>query len=356
MCYSLQIMSFSYLKKVSLAKHCTLRIGGQARFFSKIKSQKDLLKGLQFAKEKKIPVFILGHGSNVVIKDGEFAGLVMKMEIKGMKFYKNGEAKIGAGVSWDKFVEEAVKRNLGGAECLSAIPGTVGTAPVQNIGAYGVEVESIIKEVHAIDRNNLKEVILRKKDLGFEYRKSIFNTKNKNRYIITEVIFELIPEGKPYIVYEDLINYFAGKNPTLQEVREAVVEIRTKKGHVAPDFVKASPSKPLIHRSVGSFFKNPIVTKKDFEKIKDKVKNKSGNWFWETDNKKIKISGARLIEEAGFEKGQIFGNVGISPFHSLVLVTYKNATSSELLDLADEIRKKIKSRFNIQLDIEPEII
>ena len=347
MWYSVQIMKLKCEENVPLSKYCTLGTGGFARFFFRAKNKQDVIDGLKFAKSKKLPVFVLGEGSNVVIDDNGFHGLVLKIEITGMEFENDGQAKVGAGVSWDKFVKEAVNKNFSGIECLSAIPGTVGTAPVQNIGAYGTEISNVIKEIHTIDRETFKEAIFQKEECAFGYRKSIFNSSKKNRYVITKVIFALIPKGTANVSYQDLINYFGDKKPTLKEPRDGIMEIRTKKGHVAP------PNGP---RSVGSFFKNLIVKKEKFEEIKNKIKNQSGNWFWPQEDGTIKISAARLIEESGFEKGLRFGNVGISPFHSLVLVTYDGATSTELMVLAKKIQGKIKNRFNIQLDIEPETL
>ena len=332
---------------VPLAPLTTLGVGGKAKYFASVKSVEELKDALNFAKERSLPVFVVGEGSNVIINDSGFPGVVVKVEIGDISFGKFGEVKVGAGVSWDKFVEEAVYRNLSGLECLSAIPGTVGSAPIQNIGAYGTEVSSVIKALHAIDRETLEEVVINKKECDFSYRKSIFNSSKKNRYIITEVIFKLWPDGKPNISYQDLLNYFDGKNPTLREVREAVISIRTKKGHVAP---------PMGPRSAGSFFKNPILSEENFKILKEKVKNIESKWFWKNNDGEIKVSAARLVEEAGFLKGVRFGNVGTSPFHTLVLITYDGATSVELMSLAERIRTKIKSRFDITLDIEPELI
>lgn len=333
-------------ENVSLAKYSTLGIGGPARFFLLAKNKAEIISALSFAKNKNLPAFVLGEGSNTVFSDKGFKGIVIKLGMKKIVFTDSGKARVEAGASWDEFVAEAVNRKLGGVENLSAIPGTVGSAPIQNIGAYGTEASDTIKEVRAIDREKLEEVTLSKEECGFGYRKSIFNSSRKNQYIITEAVFELAPNGKPNIAYQDLINYFGDKKPTLKETRAAVLEIRTKKGHVKP------PNGP---RSAGSFFKNPLVEKEVFEKIKDKIENRTGSWFWAQRDGKIKISAARLIEGAGFAKGMRFGNVGISPFHSLVLVTYDAATARELLDFADQIRAKTKHRFNIQLDIEPEL-
>ena len=288
-----------YEQDVPLNRFSTLGIGGPAKRFVRVKSEDELLRALQ----TKEPIFILAGGSNIVISDDGFPGLVIKNEIGDMAF-DCSRAVVGAGVEWDAFVSECVRRELGGVENLSAIPGTVGAAPVQNIGAYGSEAKDTIAEVRAINRWTLEPIALSNEECGFGYRRSIFNTTDKNKYAITNVVFQLAPaEG-------------------LDTKRADIIRTRTAKGHIAP---------PRGPRSAGSFFKNPIVRGE-------------------------KLFAAKLIEEAGFRKAERRGNVGISPFHALVLVTYPGATAHELLAFVEEIRAKVKNRFDIMLDIEPELV
>jgi len=356
-------------ENILLAPYTAFKIGGPARFFCETESREELKEAMLWARSKSLPVFILGGGSNIVVADEGWPGLVIKNAIVRNLVSDNGNVIAGAGESWDKFVEFAVSRNLAGVECLSGIPGTVGAAPVQNIGAYGQSAAETIESVFAIDLQTNEEIILQKKDCGFGYRTSKFSAKDgeqgspsggkqdPNRYAIIFVKFSLKPHGEPKLVYHELKNRFAGaeRSPSLQEVRKAVLAIRSKKGMVATG--------EELHSSVGSFFTNPIIASDALENIKSvvekckKTKNCCADpWFWPKPDGNVKISAACLIECAGFEKGMRVGNVGISPLHSLAIINLGGATATEAMSFANDIINKVQSKFGVTLNIEPQLV
>ncbi len=217
-------------ENIALAPLTTLKVGGAARFFAQAKTELEVLEAVVFAKQNDLPLFILGGGSNVLIADEGFNGLVLQIAVKGVSsFQKKGKfvyVTSGAGENWDEFVEFCVGKNLQGFECLSGIPGFVGGTPVQNVGAYGQEVSETIVSVRCFDRQSNTFIDLTNEKCGFAYRTSIFNTTQKNRFIVLAVTFVLTADGAPKIVYKDLQNSFGGKSATLQETRKAVLEIR----------------------------------------------------------------------------------------------------------------------------------
>lgn len=324
-----------YKENTNLSKLTTLGLGGLARHFFVVSSKDDVVEALKFAKKNNLKTFVLGGGSNIVVSDKGFDGVVIKNEIGGVEFSGN-TAEVGSGESWDSFVDDCAKRGLSGVENLSGIPGSVGASPIQNIGAYGQEAGETIKEVCAINRETLEHSVFLNKDCHFDYRKSIFNTTQKDKYFITSVIF-FLGRARP----EELI-----------KKRKEILETRKGKGHLAP---------PLGPMSAGSFFKNPIVSKDKFTKIKENMAGEG--WFWPvspSQNRpkegKIKISAARLIEEAGFKKGMRRGSFGISPLHSLVLVNFGGANARELILFAEEIKSEVESKFGVILNMEPQLV
>lgn len=332
----------------------TLNIGGNADYFTEIKSEEELKEAVKFASEKDLLIFILSGGSNILISDKGFRGLVIKNNISGIKEEARGEKVIltvGAGEVWDKTVEYAVGRFLSGLECLSGIPGSVGAAPVQNIGAYGEEVSSVIKEVIAFDTKKEEIIKISKEECAFSYRKSIFNSTEAGRYVILEVVFEFdknrSTENREF-AYKDLKEYFAGRaKPTLSEIRNAIIEIRARKGMVINPRYES-------FKSAGSFFKNPVVSKDLFEAVKLKIGEADAKWFWSQTDGNLKISAAKLIECAGFSRGFKMGSVGISPKHSLSLINLGGAKAEDILNLAKTIIAKVKAEFGVTL--EPEVL
>jgi len=345
-------MSFLIEKDVSLGEFTTFKIGGRAGFFASAGSETEVVEALQFANQNKLNVFILGGGSNVLIADEGFDGLVLQIALKGISIFE-GKDKIvcviaQAGEDWDEFVKFCVEKNLQGVECLSGIPGFIGGTPVQNVGAYGQEVSETIVSVRCFDRKNEKIVELTNADCEFAYRTSLFNTTEKNRYIVLAVIFALKSGGEPKIVYRDLQNYFGDRKPNLKETREAVIKIRAEKSMVI------DPQDPNS-RSAGSFFKNPIVTKEKFAEIEKLARLLEIETvpFFKVDNNTVKIPAAWLIEKSGFHRGFQKGTVGLSTNHTLAIINLGNAKAADVLALKDEIQSKVNFRFRVELKPEP---
>ena len=338
-------------KNVPLAPLTTLGIGGAARFFVEAGSEDELLAGLEFAEQRRLPVFILGGGSNLLIADEGFPGLVIRVALKGIVWGEQVTA--GAGEPWDEFVGQCVQRNLAGVECLSGIPGSVGGTPVQNVGAYGQEVSETITNVRALDRQSKRIVELSNADCRFGYRAGIFNSTEKERYVVLAVTYALRPAGEPALRYPDLKNYFAGRSdqPTLSEVRQAVIAIRAQKGMV----IQPNDSDC---RSAGSFFKNPVLTAAAFAQLEAAAQAqgllREGERVprFPADGQ-IKVPAAWLIERAGFQKGYAKGQAGISSKHTLAIINRGNATAREVLALVREIQQRTAAKFGVHLTPEP---
>jgi UDP-N-acetylmuramate dehydrogenase len=336
-------------ENVPLAAYTTLHVGGPARFLLKAMSEEQILAGQHFAQEHGCSLFVLGGGSNLVVADAGFPGLVIKVELAGVE-----EESAAAGEEWDAFVKRCGEKNLAGIECLSGIPGTVGGTPIQNVGAYGQEVSEVISSVRVLDRVTGSIADMSNAECKFGYRSSIFNTSAKDRYIILKVEFALRPDGEPTIEYRDLRQYFkdAKRRPSLKDVRAVVLKIRESKGMVLHENDPES-------RSAGSFFKNPVLQPGQAGIIEDKARaagslGKSEHiQSFTTDSGEEKISAAWLIERAGFHKGFVSGRVGISSKHSLALINRGNATAQEIVDLMKLIQERVQTRFGIELQPEP---
>lgn len=339
-------------ENVSLSELTTFKIGGKARFFIAAKNESEIVEALKFAGQSSLEVFVLGGGSNVLIADEGFDGLVLQVVVKGISIDGEKDATVNvtaqAGEDWDGFVAFCVEKNLQGIECLSGIPGLTGGTPVQNVGAYGQEVSETIVSVRCVNRETGKIVEMRNDECNFAYRSSVFNTTEKNRYIVSSVTFALKPGGEPKIVYRDLQSYFAGKHANLQETRDAVLQIRAAKSMVID--VSDSNSK-----SAGSFFKNPILANENFTKIEQTARNIGfqNAPFYKVDEKTVKIPAAWLIEKSGFQKGFRFGNVGISSNHTLAIVNFDDAKATDVLSLMKEIQLKVNEKFGVSLKPEP---
>jgi UDP-N-acetylmuramate dehydrogenase len=337
---------------VPLAEFTTFKIGGQARFFIEAQSEDEIIEALNFAEENVLEIFILGGGSNVLIADEGFDGLVVKIALRGVSLTAKNSEKVfvtaGAGEDWDALVAFCVRENLQGFECLSGIPGLVGGTPVQNVGAYGQDVSETIISVRCFDRRKKKVIEISNAECGFEYRTSIFNTGEKNRYIVLAVTYKLKLSGEPKIVYRDLQNYFGEMKPTLQETREAVLEIRRAKSMVIDE-------NDVNSRSAGSFFKNPVINREKFaelERIAGKL-NIEGVPHFKIDEKSVKVPAAWLIEKADFHKGYKLGKAALSTNHTLAIVNLGGAKARDILSLKEEIQDVVKNKFNIDLMSEP---
>jgi UDP-N-acetylmuramate dehydrogenase len=342
-------------ENISLSKLTSIRLGGKARYFCECGSEKDLVECLEYAKEKNLKIQFLGGGSNTVFSDKGFEGIVVKIDIKGINihndFKDNVILKVGAGEEWDVFVKYCTENKFAGVECLSGIPGSVGATPIQNVGAYGQEVKDTIIFVKTIDRETKKTVMFSNEDCLFGYRSSRFKTIDKDKYIVTEVLFKLRKDGKPEIKYPELVKYLKTKNDngfSLEDVRLAVLELRKRKSMIVDE---ADPDSV----SCGSFFVNPVVS----EKIYDEMCQKAGIEkdvipYYKTEEG-FKLSAAWLIENAGFNKGYTKNGAGISNKHSLALVN-RGGTAGDLLKLAEEIQEKVFDKFGIVLVKEPVVV
>jgi len=345
---------------VLLAPFTTLGVGGAARFFVEVSSVEELRDALRVGKERGLSLFILGGGSNLVISDAGFAGLVIRIVSKGIaeRSLSDGRVELtaAAGEGWDDFVRFAVARNLAGVECLSGIPGSTGATPVQNVGAYGQEVAETITSVELLDRESLEQATYTNADCRFSYRQSIFKAEAKDRFVVTAVRFALTPGGAPSIRYPDLQRYFderGASSPTLQEARDGVIAVRKRKGMVLdaddPDT-----------RSDGSFFMNPIVTTEESERFLARARRISGEDAripaFPAGDGLVKLSAAWLIENAGFAKGLVRGNAGLSSKHSLAIINRGGASASEIVALKDEIERGVHEKFGVALHPEPNFI
>lgn len=339
-------------EKVALAPLTTLGIGGEARYFASARSEAELREALRWAKEQGIQPFVLGGGSNLVVSDSGWPGLVVKLEIGGIARRKEGDREIfsaGAGVDWNEFVALAVNSDCAGVECLNGIPGTVGATPVQNVGAYGQDVSETITRVRALRRSTLEAVEFTNADCGFAYRTSRFNTVDRDAFTITQVEFALVAGGKPRVEYGDVKKHFAatGEKPTLKNVSEAVWQIRRAKAMVITDDEPDS-------RSAGSFFKNPVVTVEIYARLSEAARAKGDEMpSFPAGEGHVKVPAAWLIEHAGLQKGFQLGRVAISRRHTLALVNRGGATAVELLALKDLVQQRVRDAFGIELQPEP---
>jgi UDP-N-acetylmuramate dehydrogenase len=342
---------------IPLAPLTTLGVGGAARFFATIQQESEIPVALAFAAQYDLPVFVLGGGSNLVIADAGFSGLVIHIALRGIASQlENACARVcaAAGEPWDVFVAHCVGQGWTGLECLSGIPGSVGGTPVQNVGAYGQEVSETIASVRAFDRQIGQIVELSNAECQFEYRRSRFNTLERDRFIVLAVTYMLHVNGAPALRYADLKQFFAASNtaPTLADVRAAVLTIRRRKAMVL------DPADPDT-RSAGSFFKNPVISNEAFIAMESNAR--TAGWLkadeviphYPADEGQLKVPAAWLIEHAGFAKGYTHGNVGLSSKHSLALINRSGARSSEVVELMREIQSRVQARFGLMLIPEP---
>ncbi len=355
-------MSLVIQENVNLSSMNTFGVEAQARYFIRFSSKEELIEVFQKSvfdvpvkKENKVtrnastklPFLCLGEGSNILFVQ-PFSGVVLKNEIRGLEILKQTaesvSLKVGAGENWHKFVLHCVQQNWGGVENLSLIPGTVGAAPIQNIGAYGVEVQDVIEAVEIYDIEQKKFLILSKEECQFSYRDSIFKREGRGRWIITSVNFTL--SKKPilrthYGAIEIELKNQGISHPTIKDISDTVIKIRRSK---LPD--------PKELGNAGSFFKNPVVTADFYSSLKQAhpqiiaYPEASGQY---------KIAAAWCIEQCGF-KGWRQGACGVHSQQALVLVNYGTATGNEILALSERIRTKVFETFQIQLETEVQVI
>jgi len=345
-------------ENVPLAPLTTLQIGGRARFFAELQSSEQIIAGFRWSAERRIPEFVLGGGSNIVVSDHGFPGLVIRNAIKGIQIQdESAESRLltaGAGEKWDDIVKLAVANNLAGIECLSGIPGSVGATPIQNVGAYGQEVSETIVHLTAVDLLTGTTLVIDSKECRFGYRTSRFKTTDSGRFVITSVTYRLHPSGRPSVRYAELTRLLdeRGDKATLSDVRHAVLSIRSRKGMVI------DPADP-DSISVGSFFVNPVVDLDTLREIEHRLKMDPGDTTipsFAATGGRVKLSAAWLIERAGFVKGYRSGRVGLSSKHSLAIVARQGSTAREIMELAARIQDKVWSDFGVRLVPEPTFV
>jgi UDP-N-acetylmuramate dehydrogenase len=344
-------------ENVPLAPLTTFKVGGPARFYVEAATEREVIQAVEHAHARQLALFVLGGGSNLVVSDHGFQGLVLRIAVRGVvERETNGkrEFEAGGGEEWDGLVALSVARNCAGIETLSGIPGTVGGTPVQNVGAYGQEVAETITSVRVLDLTTMQVRDLANEACGFRYRTSIFNSDERGRYIVLRVTFALTPNGTANVVYADLKKHFAAHSgvPSLAQVREAVRQIRLSKAMlIVPNDDDC--------RSAGSFFKNPVVAEAKYDSVlaaaqrrgvdREPPRYPAGDGF-------VKLSAAWLVENSGFHKGFTLGAAGISKRHALAIVNRGGATAADIIALKDNVQAGVRSAFDIELQPEPVMV
>ena len=348
-------MTVPIREDVPLAPLTTFELGGAAEHFAEATTEADVVDALTWARDRGLPVTILGGGSNVVVGDQGVEGLVLRVVPRGTRFHDSGRVAVAAGEPWDPFVSDCVSRGLAGLECLSGIPGLAGAAPIQNVGAYGQEVSETIERVRVLDRVDFGVRDLPAEQCGFAYRDSFFK-RNPDRFVVLEVTFALHPGGAPAVRYAELARALEGSSaPALAELRDTVIALRRKKSMVIDP---ADPNR----RCAGSFFTNPIVSEATAREVRGLavergfVAEEASVPSWPAGEGLTKLAAGFLIERAGVEKGMRRGNVGISSRHCLALVHHGGGTTEELLDLARHVRARVRDAWGITLVPEPVLL
>ena len=346
-----------------LAPYTTLRLGGPARYFVECASEADVREALEHAARFRLPLFVLGGGSNVVFLDEGFPGLVLRVALGGIEWRDEAlpEVTAEAGADWDELVRGAVQRGWTGVECLSGIPGTAGGTPIQNVGAYGQEVAETLVQVVCLDRTTLARRVFTAEECEFGYRDSRFKRRDRDRYVVLEVTLRLARDARPRLRYPELSDAVArGASldaldslplaDALRHVRETVLALRRGKSMLV------DPTDPNA-RSAGSFFTNPVLSVDQFAELERRWRNGGGNAPIPSypAGAGRKVPAAWLVERAGFPKGYRRGGAGVSSRHALALVNF-GGTSAELLALAEEIRAGVAERFGVMLEYEPEVV
>jgi UDP-N-acetylmuramate dehydrogenase len=346
-----------------LAPFTTFGIGGPARWFCETTTEEEIVEATAWARERGLALFVLGGGSNLLVSDAGFKGLVLRVALRGILAASTPDEgghtiyRAAAGEDWDHCVEQTVRDSCAGIECLAGIPGTVGGTPVQNVGAYGQEVASAIERVRAFDLRKRVFVEFTAAECGFAYRRSRFNSVDRGRYIVTRVDYRLTPGGAPTVRYADLQRVLAesrteGREPSLSEVAAVVRQVRQGKGML---MVEGDPD---CH-SAGSFFKNPLVTEEQVRKIAQASQKEPPRFpagAGAENAGRVKVPAAWLIEQAGFAKGYALGRAAVSSRHTLALVNLGGAGAAEILALAGQITAAVEARFGIRLEMEPVMV
>ncbi len=342
-----------------LSQLTSIGLGGEAKYFYRVFNVEELVEATKYAHSEKMKFFILGGGSNIIFSDMGYDGLVVRNEIKGFECIGSDDyahLRVSSGEIWDEVVERAVGLSLGGIECMSGIPGTVGATPVQNVGAYGQEVSDVIQIVNAVDLRTFQPVSFRNPECGFGYRTSRFKFKDKGRFFISTVEFKLSKTNEVAPVYSSLKESLRNsgivfdkldRKSKLSALRSQVLSIRKSKSMVIDN---TDPDT----KSCGSFFVNPVLEADKFTSLCESHPGLNSAPA-RAENGLVKIPAAWLIEQTGFRKGYTSNGVGISKSHSLALVN-RGGSSSALRNLSEMLKKEVLNAFGILLETEPEFI
>lgn len=337
-------------ENVSLAAHSTMRLGGLARYLCVATSRSELPEMVAWAKERSLPIIVVGEGSNIVWRQTGFDGLVIVNRILGKSILSKDDShlvvNLGAGEDWDEVVQWVVDQGLSGIEALSLIPGTVGATPVQNVGAYGSEIANTLVELEAFELATQRFIMISNPECGFSYRSSRFKTTDKGKFIITSITLKLNTENMKPPFYEVLQTYLDDHHipdHSPQSIREAVVAIRSSK---LPDPKKVANN--------GSFFANPIISNTQFEALKASHPNVKN---WPQPDGRIKLAAGWLVEQAGF-KGVHDKQTGMAvwPEQALVIVNVSAKTTDDLMAFKEMIVTKVELMFGVRLEQEPELL
>jgi UDP-N-acetylmuramate dehydrogenase len=336
---------------VPLADHCTMGVGGPARFFVEASAEADVLAACAWAQARRAPVHVLGGGSNLVVDDAGVDGLVVKIALRGVETrVANGVAEVtaAAGEPWGALVRASVERGWAGLECLSGIPGLVGATPMQNVGAYGQEVSDTVSRVRTLDTATGRIVTFANRECRFGYRDSLFRSGEPGRWVVLSVSYRLRPDGPASVRYADVEKHLAARGiaaPTLAEVRASVLAIRRSKSMVL------DPGDEN-RRSCGSFFTNPIIPASALADVEARAGDPAMP-RWPLPDGRVKLSAAWLIERAGFSRGMSDGPIGLSTRHTLAVVAHDGARAKDVVVFARRLQTAVEQRFGVRLTPEP---
>jgi UDP-N-acetylmuramate dehydrogenase len=338
-------------ERVALAPHCTLGVGGPARYLVEARSEGDVLDALGWARARGVALRVLGGGSNLVVADEGVDALVVRMGLRGVATRETAgavEVTAAAGEPWDDLVRLSVARGWAGLECLSGIPGLVGATPIQNVGAYGQEVSDTAVAVRALDTRSGAVADVPAAECGFAYRDSRFKSGEPGRWVVLAVTYRLRPGAPPSVRYADVERALAARGasaPSLADVRDVVLAVRRAKSMVLDP---ADPNR----RSCGSFFLNPIVPAAELARIEARVADPAMP-RWPQPDGRVKLSAAWLIERAGFGRGHREGPVGLSTRHSLAVVAHDGARAADVAAFARRLARAVEERSGVALTPEP---
>lgn len=346
----------SYLERVQtqvpLRQLTTLAVGGPVDWLVRVKNVAELQDVVMRARQHEAPILPLGEGSNIIVSDVGVRGVAVIVDFKQISQVNHAEhvvINVDAGVMWDDLVQYAVSNNLAGVEAMSGVPGTVGAAPVQNIGCYGQELSSVLVSLTALDTHTNQIKTFQNEDCRFSYRHSIFKDDLTHRYIILKTELKLSKKLLNIPRYPDIDTYLLNHKivaPTVLDIRNAVLAVRRQKSMVLDE------NDPNT-KSVGSFFTNPVIDEWQLQKLLHNYYNLP---HWKLGDNEYKIPAAWLVERAGFTKGYHSNHVGISSNHSLAIINLGDATAAEVLELGEQISSTVKKVFGIELQREPQII